>query len=89
MEKVEDKAYFTTSEIAKLLKVSRITVFNHVKKGLIKASKVGKTYLISRGEVLRLVNSGQLTTERKEEIGREVDYIIEKYGKALKKLGEE
>lgn len=89
MEKLEDKAYFTTSEVAKLLKVSRITVFNHVKKGLIKANKVGKTYLISHNEVSRLVDSGQLTTERKEEIGREVGYIIEKYGEALKKLGEE
>lgn len=89
MEKIENKAYFTTSEVAQLLGVSRITVFNYVKKGLIKASKVGKTYLIPRKEVLRLVDIGHLTKERQEEIGREVDFIVKKYGEALKKLGEE
>ncbi|MCX6713512.1 MAG: helix-turn-helix domain-containing protein [Candidatus Vogelbacteria bacterium] len=89
MEKIENKPYFTTSEVAQLLKVSRITVFNYVKKGLIKANKVGKTYLISREEVLRLVERNDLTKERRSEIGREVDFIVKKYGEALKKLGEE
>jgi len=89
MEKIENKSYFTTSEVAKLLKVSRITIFNHIKKGLIKANKVGKTYLISREEVLRLAESDKLTKKRQEEIGREVDFIVKKYGEALKKLGEE
>ncbi|MFA5023097.1 MAG: helix-turn-helix domain-containing protein [Candidatus Paceibacterota bacterium] len=89
MEKIENKPYFTTAEVAKLLKVSRITVFNYVKKGQVKADKMGKTYLIPKGEVLRLAERGDLTKGRREEIGREVDFIVDKYGEALKKLGEE
>lgn len=89
MEKVENKPYFTTAEVAKLLKVSRVTVFNYVKKGLVKADKIGKTFLISKEEVLRLVERGSLTKGRKEEIGREVDFIVGKYGEALRKLGGE
>ncbi|MFA6254254.1 MAG: polyprenyl synthetase family protein [Candidatus Paceibacterota bacterium] len=66
MEKIEDRLYFTTSEVARLLKVSRITVFNHIKKGLIKANKLGKTYLISHEEVVHLVGKSPLTNELHE-----------------------
>jgi excisionase family DNA binding protein len=89
MEKIENKPYFTTSEVAKLLKVSRVTVFNYVKKGQIKADKVGKTFLISKVEVLRLIEEKSLGESRKNEIVEEIDFIIKKYGEALKKLGSE
>ena len=36
------KKYLSTTEVAKLLEVSRVTVFNRIKSGEIKAEKIGR-----------------------------------------------
>ncbi|MFQ5992863.1 MAG: helix-turn-helix domain-containing protein, partial [Nitrospiraceae bacterium] len=39
--------YITIPELAKLLGVSRIAIYNRVKKGQIPATKIGRTYVIT------------------------------------------
>lgn len=85
----QNKALFSSSEVADMLKVSRITVFRYIKSGRIKADKVGKTYLISRESLTDFLNVGKLTEGRKKEIEQDVERVIKEYGEALKKLGRE
>ena len=58
MENKEIKlnAVYTTSETQELLKVSSSTIKRMLKKGLIKANKVGGQYRILGKEILRLVS---------------------------------
>lgn len=85
---MENKDFLSTAEVAKLLGISRVAVFNKIKNGEIKAQKVGRSYVISRAElsaVLKLV----LSPERKKKIEKTVDRTVKEYGEALKKLGQE
>lgn len=49
-------AIYTTEEAEKLLKVSNSTIKRLLKKGILKANKVGKQYRILGLEILRLVS---------------------------------
>ncbi|MDD5750075.1 MAG: helix-turn-helix domain-containing protein [Candidatus Pacebacteria bacterium] len=45
------KEFYTTKELAELLGVSRIAVFNRIKKGDIKAQKMGRNFVIFKKDV--------------------------------------
>lgn len=47
---------YTTSEVESLLKISNSTLKRMLKKGMLKANKVGKQYRILGLEILRLVS---------------------------------
>jgi excisionase family DNA binding protein len=47
---------YTTSEVESLLKISNSTLKRMLKKGILKANKVGKQYRILGLEVLKLVS---------------------------------
>ena len=61
-EEIKPNAVYTTSETQELLKVSNSTIKRLLKKGLIKANKVGGQYRILGKEILRLVSP---TTEQR------------------------
>jgi len=48
---VPEKDFYTTAEFAKLLGVSRIAVFNKIKKGEVKAQKMGRNFVILKKDV--------------------------------------
>ena len=89
VKEFKDKTLFSTLEVAKILGVSRVTVFNRIKSGEINALKVGRAYLISKEELNRYLGQEELTEARKQEINQNVDLILAEYGKALKMLGDE
>lgn len=82
------KDFFTTSEVAKFLGVSRITVFKKIKAGNIKAEKIGRIYAIPREE-LRVILGETLSDDQKEVITAGVKKAIKDYGRALEMLGKE
>ncbi len=45
------KDFFTTPELAKLLGISRISVFKRVRQGSIKAQKFGRDFVIFKKDV--------------------------------------
>jgi len=47
---------YTTSEVESLLKISNSTLKRMLKKGMLKANKVGKQYRILGLEILKLVS---------------------------------
>ncbi len=56
MEEVRPMAIYTTAETRRVLRVSDSTIKRMLKKGLIKANKVGGQYRILGKEILRLVS---------------------------------
>lgn len=55
-EEIKQNAVYTTEEAQKLLKISNSTIKRMLKKGLIRANKVGGQYRILGKELLRLVS---------------------------------
>ena len=88
MSKFIDKKYYTIKELADILKISRVTVFNRIKKGQIKAEKIGRNYIIAAEDAGVMLNN-DLTEQLKEEIAKGVLKVISEYGETLKLLGKE
>ena len=55
-DEIKSSAVYTTQEVETLLKISKSTVKRLLKKGLLRANKVGKQYRILGKEILRLVS---------------------------------
>ena len=53
---IQPNAVYTTEETQRLLKVSQSTVKRLLKRGLIRANKIGKQYRILGIELLRLLS---------------------------------
>lgn len=85
---MENKAYYSTTELAALLGISRVTVFNKIKKGEITAEKIGRNYIIPR-ENTGIIAKDALTDGLKHEISHGVAKVIDEYGDVLKRLGKE
>ena len=84
----QESKYVTIPELAKMLGLSRITVFKKVKKGEIKAIKIGKTYGIPQKN-LEAIFGRVLTEDRKKEIDRAVKKTVSEYGQTLRLLGKD
>jgi len=89
MENKEKKAiYISVAELAKKLGISRIAVFNKIKKGQIPAEKIGRSYAVSMEDVESMID-GLLTENDKTEIKIAVEKVVKEYGDTLKLLGKE
>ena len=84
---MENKRLMSTAELAKILGISRIAVFKKIKKGQIKAIKVGRNYAISYKDVPAL--SGKTSKEKKHIIEQAVKKTVSEYGEVLRLLGRE
>lgn len=90
MKNEGEKMFLSAPEVAKILHVSRATVANKIKKGLINAKKIGGVYLIPREEIIGFIsNSKEITESQKKEIEFAVKKIVQEYGDALRMLGKE
>ena len=83
-----NKDYLTVKELADILDVSRVTIFNRIKNGQIKAAKVGKMYIIDKKDLVEIIDV-ELSEESKIKISKGIDKVITEYGDVLKKLGKE
>ena len=83
-----NEKYITIPELAKLLGVSRIAIYNRVKKGHIPAIKIGKTYVITDQTIANILGK-EITTEGKKRIDAAVRKTVQEYGEVLKQLGKE
>jgi len=80
--------YITIPELAKLLGVSRIAIYNRVKKGQIPATRIGRNYVITDETVTNIL--GKTVTEKgKKHIDDAVQRTIREYGETLKQLSKE
>jgi excisionase family DNA binding protein len=80
--------YLTIPQLAKILGVSRIAVYRKVKKGQIKAVKIGRNYAIPQKQIAAILGK-RLRQEDKKEIDIAVKKTVKEYGQVLKLLGSE
>ena len=83
-----NRKYISIPDLAKMLGVSRITVYNRVRRGEIEAEKVGRTYVITDQTVNSLL-SEEPTTKEKKQIEAAVKRTVKEYGDVLRKLAAE
>lgn len=78
--------YLTATELAKILNISHVAVFKKIKKGQIRAEKIGRNYAIKRSELGGILKTS-LGNVEKQEIDASVKKTLEEYGETLKLLG--
>ena len=78
----------TIPQLADRLGISRIAVWNKVKKGEIPATQIGRQYVISARDA-RIAAGEELTSEQEQWIEAAVDRVVRKYGPVLKRLSRE
>ena len=78
----------STSEVAKILKISRVAILKRITKKSIKAIKVGRNYVIPKEEVLKLLGI-VIGEEHKKEIDHVIKRAAHEYREAFRKLGRE
>ncbi len=85
---MKEKDYFTTTELAKILGISRIAVFKKIKSGEIKAIRVGRVFAIPKAE-FEIILGKTLSADQKKVIDEGIKKTIREYGTTLKMLGNE
>jgi len=85
---MKNKEFLSTVDLAKILGISRIAVFKKIKKGQIKAVKIGRTFVIDKDSLPEI--TGKVIGESaKKEIETAVKKVVKEYGQTLKLLGRE
>lgn len=79
------KKFISTAELAQLLGISRIAVFKKIKKGEIKASKVGRNFVIDKTNIGFILDK-VLRKKDKVEIEQAVKRTVKEYGETLRLL---
>jgi excisionase family DNA binding protein len=82
------KQYISIQELANIMGISRIAVYKKVKKGQIKAVRIGRFFAIPKKYITHILG-GQLNNENKKEIDKAVKKTVKEYGETLKLLGKE
>jgi excisionase family DNA binding protein len=80
--------YISIAEFAKILGMSRIAVYQKIKKGQIKAIRIGRSYAIPIRYVTDITGK-TLSEKKKEIIDQAVKKTFQEYGELLKLLGRE
>jgi|WetSurMetagenome_2_1015567.scaffolds.fasta_scaffold1769299_1 hypothetical protein len=85
---MNNKNYTTISDLAQLFGLSRVAVWKRIKKGQIKAEKIGNMFVITDKEVAHIL--GKIPTDAdKSQIEKAVKLAMKDYGEVLRKLGRE
>ena len=85
---MEKNQFLTIPQLAKILKISRVAVYKKIKKGQIKAIKIGKIYAIPKEYIADILGK-TLSKNDKKEIDKAVKKTVKEYGEVLKLLGRE
>jgi len=81
-----NKQFTTVAELGKILGISRIAVFKRIKKGQIKAMKIGRSYAIPKNSISDILGK-TLSEEQKSRIDQAVAKFIRDYTQTLRLLG--
>lgn len=80
--------YITTAQLAKMLGISRISVFRKIKEGEIKAKKIGRNYAVDRKDLPEILGT-KLNQNSADLVTRAVHKTVKEYGETLRLLGKE
>lgn len=82
---MKDKRFFSTTELAKILGISRIAVYKKIKKGEIMAMRVGRNFVIDKKDLGNILGK-ELTEKEKKEIEKAVKKVVKEYRETLRLL---
>jgi len=82
------KEYYSTIEVANILRVSRKTVFQWARDGKIRANKVGKNYIIPHVALLEKLGQ-DIGRDKKAEIENVINKALKDYEETFRRLGKE
>jgi len=85
---MERKEYISIAELAKILGISRIAVYQKIKKGQIEAVRIGRSFAIPKKYLTDIIGK-TLSEKDKEIIDQAVKKTFQEYGELLKLLGRE
>ncbi len=85
---MEENKYISISELAKILGVSRIAVYKKIKKGQIRAIRIGRSFAIPK-KYLTDIMGETLSKKNKTIIDQAVEKTVKEYGEVLRLLGRE
>ena len=77
---------YSSTEVAKILGISRIAVFKRIQKGQLKAERIGRAYAIAGADIL---GEQHLPVHIKADIEAVVKRAVHEYGEAFRRLGKE
>lgn len=83
-----NKNYYTVKELADIMGLSRIAIFNRIKSGKIKAEKMGRNYIIYKKDLDGMFGN-DLTMDDKISIESGVKKVLSEYGDTIRMLGKE
>lgn len=89
MQKLQKDNLLSTSQVAELLGVTRITVFRWIKDGVIEATKVGRNYVVTPEALACQLNTQTLSESQKSNIKQLIDKAVHDYGETIRMLGRE
>lgn len=88
INKQEKRDYVSVKELADIIGISRVAVFNRIKNGKIKAEKIGRNFVIFKKDVPEIFNPS-LSINDKNELEQGVKKVLKDYGETIKMLGRE
>ncbi|MFH0791663.1 MAG: helix-turn-helix domain-containing protein [bacterium] len=83
---MSNDTYLSLKEVADIMGISRIAVYKKVKKGEIKAERIGRSFAVKKSEIVGQ-SDRKLEDRDKKEIDLAIKKTINEYGEALKQLG--
>ena len=83
---MKNRRFLSTTELGKILGISRIAVYKKIKAGKIKAMRVGRNFVIDRKDLGGILNE-ELTDKEKVKIRKAIKKTIGEYGETLELLG--
>ena len=54
---IVEREFLSTSQLAKLLKISRVAVLKRINRGAVKAVKVGPNFIIKKADIKHLLKN--------------------------------
>ena len=85
---MKNSKYMSIQELAKILGISRIAVYKKVKKGDIKAVRIGRSFAIPKKYIDSILGRS-LGAKERGRIDAAVKKTVKEYGEVLKLLGRE
>jgi excisionase family DNA binding protein len=85
---MEKSEYIAIAQFAEILGISRIAVYQRIKKGQIKAIRIGRSFAIPR-KYLTDITGKTVSEKDKKIIDEAVKKTFQEYGEVLKLLGKE
>ena len=75
MAEIKEKEVYTIEETQDLLKVSRSTILRLIKKGILRAGRIGGQYRILGAELLRQLLPQSITDNLEKKYDKLVDWV--------------